>query len=177
MKFRCPEPSKKCFTFENFRSSERRLTQLVRVPLYEILVFLTNFFFLRNEITLRGKKCLALFQTQNWEKSSFFNAFVCVFARIYANTWQGGHNVPPLFVFHFLTFYQVAQLFWQWRSQLNVSLFQCPVISSRSYILSHPQGCFLSFACAAFQNLNLQGYNTPLPEQFGLSYQFDKVNM
>ena len=38
-------PPKKCFTFENFCSSERRLTQLVRVPPYEILVFLTNFIF------------------------------------------------------------------------------------------------------------------------------------
>ena len=31
----------------------------------------------------------------NWEKSSSFNALVRVFAQIYANTWQRGHNVPP----------------------------------------------------------------------------------
>ena len=43
---------------------------------------------------LQGKKCTALFHTHNWEKSSFFNALVRVFAQIYANTWQGGHNVP-----------------------------------------------------------------------------------
>ena len=96
MKFGCPEPSKKVFDFWNFCSSKRRLTRFVRVPPYEILVFPTNFiFFQGNEITLRGKKCTALFQTHNWEKSSFFNGLVRVFAQIYANTWQGGHNVPP----------------------------------------------------------------------------------
>ena len=36
----------------------------------------------------------ALFQTHNWEKSSFFNTLIRVIAQIYANTWQGGHNVP-----------------------------------------------------------------------------------
>ena len=87
MKFGCPEPSKKVFDFRNFCSSKRRLTRFVRVPPYEILVFPTNFiFFQRNEITLRGKKCTALFQTHNWEKSSFFNKLVFVFAQKYANT-------------------------------------------------------------------------------------------
>ena len=62
---------------------------------YEILVFPINFiFFQRNEINLRGEKWTALFHTHNWEKSSFFNALVRVFAQIYANTWQVGHNVP-----------------------------------------------------------------------------------
>ena len=90
MKFGCPEPSKKVFDFRNFCSSKRRLTRFVRVPPYEILVFPTNFiFFQGNEITLRGKKCTALFQTHNWEKSSFFNMLVRLFAQIYANTWQG----------------------------------------------------------------------------------------
>ena len=66
MKFGCPEPSKKVFDFRNFCSSKRRLTRFVRVPPYEILVFPTNFiFFQGNEITLRGKKCTALFQTHN----------------------------------------------------------------------------------------------------------------
>ena len=55
----------------------------------------TLFFSQGNEITLRGKKCTALFQTHNQEKSSFFNALLRVFAQICANTWQGGHNVPP----------------------------------------------------------------------------------
>ena len=87
MKFGCPEPSKKVFDFRNFCSSKRRLTRFVRVPPYEILVFPTNFiFFQGNEITLRGKKCTALFQTHNWEKSSFFNELVRVFAQKYANT-------------------------------------------------------------------------------------------
>ena len=31
-----------------------------------------------------------------WEKSSFFNTLVRVFARLRANTWQGGYNVPPV---------------------------------------------------------------------------------
>ena len=67
MKFGCPEPSKKVFDFWNFCSSKRRLTRFVRVPPYEIWVFPTNFiFFQGNEITLRGKKCTALFQTHNW---------------------------------------------------------------------------------------------------------------
>ena len=36
-----------------------------------------------------GKKRTALFQTYDWEKSSFFNALVRLFAEIHANTWQG----------------------------------------------------------------------------------------
>ena len=84
------------FDFWNVCSSKRRLTRFVRVPPYEILVFPTNFiFFQRNEITLWGKKCTALFHTHNWEKSSFFNALVRVFAQIYANTWQGGGTMCP----------------------------------------------------------------------------------
>ena len=72
MKFGCPEPSKKVFDFWNFCSSKRRLTRFVRVPPYEILVFPTNLiFFQGKEITLRAKKCTALFRTHNWEKSSF----------------------------------------------------------------------------------------------------------
>ena len=46
-------------------------------PPYETRVFLTNLIFFRqNEIILQGKKRTALFQTYNWEKSSFFNALV-----------------------------------------------------------------------------------------------------
>ena len=43
----------------------------------------------------KTKKHTALFQTYNWEKSSFFNALVHVFAQIYANTWHGGIYLPP----------------------------------------------------------------------------------
>ena len=87
MKFGCPEPSKKVFDFWNFCSSKCRLTRFIRVPPYEILVFPTNFiFFQGNEITSWGKKCTALFQTHNWEKSSFFNELVRVFAQKYAST-------------------------------------------------------------------------------------------
>ena len=57
--------------------------------------FLTNLIFFRfNEIVSWGKKHTALFQTHNWEKSSFFSTLIRVFARLYANMWQGGHNVP-----------------------------------------------------------------------------------
>ena len=70
-------------------------TQFVRVPPYEIRVFLTNLiFFQHNEIILRGKKRTLIFQIYNWEKSSFFNALVCVFSKISANTWQ--IYAPPL---------------------------------------------------------------------------------
>ena len=53
------------------------------------------YFFLQNEITLWGKKHTALFQTYNWEKSSFFILLVSVYAQIYANTWQGAYMPPP----------------------------------------------------------------------------------
>ena len=63
---------------------------------YEILAFPTNLIFLqRNQTTLRGKKCTALFQTHNQEKSSFFNVLLRIFAEICADMCQGGHNVPP----------------------------------------------------------------------------------
>ena len=65
------------------------------VPPYEILVFLTNFIFFGAVITLWGKKRTAFFQTHNWEMSSFFGTLVRVFAELFANTRQGGHNVPP----------------------------------------------------------------------------------
>ena len=42
-----------------------------------------------------GKKHTALFQTHNLEKSSFFSTLIRVFAPLFANTWQGGHDVPP----------------------------------------------------------------------------------
>ena len=45
MMFRCLEPSKIMFDFWNLLMVGRRLTQFVRVPPYEILVFLTNFIF------------------------------------------------------------------------------------------------------------------------------------
>ena len=51
---------------------ERRVTQFVRVPPYEISVSLTNYIlFCRNQLILWGKKCTALFQTHIWEKSIF----------------------------------------------------------------------------------------------------------
>ena len=75
---------------------ERHLTQFVRVLPYEIILFLMNFIFSpRNKKISCGKKHTVLFQTHNWEKSSFFSRLIRVFSRLYPNTWQGGHNVPP----------------------------------------------------------------------------------
>ena len=45
MKFGCLEPSKIMFDFRNVLLVERCLTQFVRVPPYDILVFLKNFIF------------------------------------------------------------------------------------------------------------------------------------
>ena len=155
IKFGCPEPSKKVFDFRNFCSSKRRLTRFIRVPPYEILVFPTNFiFFQGNEITLRGKKCTALFQTHYWEKSSFFNALVRVFAQIYANAWQGGHNVlsPPgqIGLIHLIyTYYSDCSIpgicrsrifvaatgYWIYAATLHLPLYRhCIVRGSEKYL-------------------------------------------
>ena len=83
------DTSKIMFDFWKKFLVERHLTHFVRATPNEILVFLMNFiFFPRKEITLWGKKLTALSQTHEWEKSSFLNTFVRVFARIYANTCQ-----------------------------------------------------------------------------------------
>ena len=94
MKFGCQEPSKKCLTFETLVRQRGVWPVRKGPPLWNFGIFDKLYFFQRNEINLRGKKCTALFHTHNWEKSSFFNAFVRVFAQIYANTTQGEHNVP-----------------------------------------------------------------------------------
>ena len=91
MKFGCHKPSKKMFDFWNFCSSNRCLTQFVRVWNFGF----SDFFLLQqNVITLQWKKCTAPFQIHNREKSSFFNALVCVVAQIYVNTWQGVNGSP-----------------------------------------------------------------------------------
>ena len=73
MKFGCLEPSKIMFDFWNVLLVERHLTQFVRVPPYEILVFLTNLILFRwNEVILWDEKRTALSQTHSWEKLSFF---------------------------------------------------------------------------------------------------------
>ena len=61
-------------------------------PPHEIRLFLTNLIFFRqNEIILRGKKNTSLFQTYDWEKSSFFNALVrCLDVR----AGGGRHKCP-----------------------------------------------------------------------------------
>ena len=54
-------------------------------PPLKLRLFSTNFIFSAKRDHLEGKKRSALFQTYSWEKSSFFNALVCVFAQVYAN--------------------------------------------------------------------------------------------
>ena len=88
-KFGYPEHSKIMFDIRNVLLVERRLTQSVRVPPYKNCGISDElYFFCRNEIVSWGKKHTALFQTHNLEK--FFSTPVLVFARLYANTQQGG---------------------------------------------------------------------------------------
>ena len=63
---------------------------------YEILVFLTKFFFLRrNEIISWGEKRTALFQTHNWEKSSFFqHTCTCICTVIHKYVIEGAQCAP-----------------------------------------------------------------------------------
>ena len=73
------------------------MIQFVRAPPYELLVFLTNVIFLRrNEIILWGKMRSALFQTQNWEKSSFFqHARTPIYTVILKQVTGGAQRAPP----------------------------------------------------------------------------------
>ena len=57
--------------------------------------FLRSSFFWQKEMISCGKECTALFQTHDWEESSFFHEFVRVFARIFTNTWHGGGTMWP----------------------------------------------------------------------------------
>ena len=83
-------PSKK-FYFSNFSLvREACYPDRTGPPLWISVISDKLYFFLQNEIILRGKNHTALFQTYHWEKSSFFNAPVHVFEQIYTNTWQGG---------------------------------------------------------------------------------------
>ena len=65
-------------------------------PPYEILVFLMNFIFFRQkEMILWGRRSTALFQTYNWEKSSFFQlAPTCICTDI-CKYVAGGPYMPP----------------------------------------------------------------------------------
>ena len=69
---------------------------LVRVPPYESGVKMTNFQFswLNGEF-LWGQKCSPHFLNQNEELSKKIGSCICIYTRVYANTWQGGHIVPP----------------------------------------------------------------------------------
>ena len=54
------------------------------------------YFFLQNERILRGKKHTALFQTYNWEKSSFFSTHSYMYLHRYKQIrGRGGMYTPP----------------------------------------------------------------------------------
>ena len=55
--------------------------------------FRRTLFFRQKEVILQGKQSTALFQTYDWEKSSFFNPLIRVFAQVYANTCRGGGGI------------------------------------------------------------------------------------
>ena len=58
------------FDFWRKKIGREAFDSVCKRPPYEILVFLINsIFFRQNEITLWDKKRTALFQTHNWEKS------------------------------------------------------------------------------------------------------------
>ena len=70
--------------------------RFVRVPPYENGVKLTNFIFSwENGAILLSGKCCPLFHTQNEELSKKIGACICIYNRVYANTWQGGQICPP----------------------------------------------------------------------------------
>ena len=75
-----------------FRGSMR----FVRVPPYESGVKLTNFTFSwQNSEFLWDQKCSPHFLNQNEELSKKIGACICIYTRVYANTWQGGLIQPP----------------------------------------------------------------------------------
>ena len=69
---------------------------LVKVPPYESGVKMPNFQFswLNGEFLL-GQKCSPHFLNQNEELSKKIGACICIYTRVYANTWQGGPIRPP----------------------------------------------------------------------------------
>ena len=75
-----------------FRGSLR----FVRVPPYESWANWTNFYFsCGNGDILLSRKFCNLFHTKNEEKSQKISNLVRISTCVYANTWQGGHIVPP----------------------------------------------------------------------------------
>ena len=91
--FRCLEPLQlmvwKKRLFLGFLS-------FVRVPPYESWANWTNFYFsCENGDILLSRKSCNLFHTKNEEKSQKISTLVRISTCVYANTWQGGHIVPP----------------------------------------------------------------------------------
>ena len=70
--------------------------RFVMVPPYESGVKMTIFeLSWQNGEFLWGKKCSPHFLNQNEELSKKIGACICIYTRVYANTRQGGHIVPP----------------------------------------------------------------------------------
>ena len=91
MKFGCQEPSKKLFDLWNFILSKRPLTQFVfplkGPPLWNVGISDELYLFEGNQINIQGKTWSALFQTHNWEKSSFLTH-----SYAYLNRYTQIHN-------------------------------------------------------------------------------------
>ena len=66
-------------------------------PLWNFGISDKLYFFAETRYFSCGKKRTALFQTRNWEKSSFFTTLIYIHmcTPLYANTWQRGTICPP----------------------------------------------------------------------------------
>ena len=87
-------PPRQLWTFFIFHWLEITPTQFVRVP--PGISFEPLFFFAKRD-NLWGKKRTALLQTDNWEKSSFFNVLVqctCICTDV-RKCVPGGIYAPP----------------------------------------------------------------------------------
>ena len=82
------------WVFEFFLLVERRLTQFVNVPPYEILVFPTNFFFLA-ETKFHGVKSVLPFSKLIIGKSQVFSARSYVYLHGYTQIRDSGGTMPP----------------------------------------------------------------------------------
>ena len=97
---------------------------LVRVPPYESGVKMTNFQFswLNGEF-LWGQKCSPHFLNQNEELSKKIGACICIYTRVYANTWQVGliEPYPALNRVKRLKCHQKEQVHRQLHTDLHIS--------------------------------------------------------
>ena len=87
--------------------------RFVRVPPYESGVKLTNFTFSwQNGEFLWDQKCSPHFLNQNEELSKKIGACICIYTRVYANTWQGGLIEPPPPWIGLKSFSELCLLMW-----------------------------------------------------------------